>query len=1013
MGSGQHRCVYAMAMTMLWCLSSVAGASSDVMAWGYNAQGELGLGHTTTRSTPAQLPDLTNAQALACGAFHSLALLEDATIQVWGYNANGELGLGDTTNRLSPTPIPGAAHVRQVAGGALFTLVLFSNGTVQACGINDYGQLGQGDTTNRHILTPIPALTGITAIACGRGQCLALHSNGQVYAWGANLYGQLGLSNNTDVLSPTAIPGLSNVTAVACGAWHSMALLADHTLMAWGENGYGELGLGDVTDRNTPVAVPGLAGVASIHCGGWHNMALMQDGSVQTWGYNYHGQLGLGDLFTRYSPTPLTRLTNVLSMACGNMHNTALTQDGTVQSWGYNGYGQLGLGDTYTRWIPVTVSSLSNIAILAAGERHTLALTGPDFIISGIRFSEDTLWRDEEGALPGDAPPPRGERTSREHAAHRVDPLYEDTTFTAYVTVSNRGPTAGDAGTLSIWANHPAGVSAPATGDQEQAVGILDAGGAREMTFAGLHAPDHDGSYIFRALADSRNLTRESNEANNSATKPYPVQSFFSLQPKATGMTLWWYTPTVLGLTNAEVMIRWSLTEFPSGTGSGTLLYAGTNTTYNHTNLTPDQSVYYRIWVKEDGSGAYIDPPGVTNQRTAKPHLMPIQILMRCSDTFTQGGKEKTACRVFLFSDEETGRIDTNNIPASFNLRTRWSFVASGNFNPAMPGDEALIRDSSGNLYLLYFKHTGALDWDSDNTNSVYWTSYTPGTNYSTNAAAWIIDAAGDVNGDGRDEIIARNSETFTEGGKTKSWTRTLFFADDGSGVLASTQPDAFKFATLWTIEGLGRFNTHAVNSSSNAQQLLLRHANDGGFYLLYMDDNGAIYWNDSDTNDICWTSWTPGASFSTNATDWEVSAIGDINGDAQDEIFLTCRHTYTQNTKTKSDRRILFFSPDGTGQLKTNQPATFSFSTVWAPLGLGNFNTTNINGAAQSDQLLLRHTDNAALCLLYFNADGTLAWDLDDTNSIYHTSFTLADEYATNALNWSLQAISDFTGTR
>jgi len=40
-----------------------------------------------------------SAMQITTGLSHSCAILSDGNIKCWGYNANGELGLGDTTTR--------------------------------------------------------------------------------------------------------------------------------------------------------------------------------------------------------------------------------------------------------------------------------------------------------------------------------------------------------------------------------------------------------------------------------------------------------------------------------------------------------------------------------------------------------------------------------------------------------------------------------------------------------------------------------------------------------------------------------------------------------------------------------------------------------------------------------------------------------------------------------------------------------------------------------------------------
>jgi alpha-tubulin suppressor-like RCC1 family protein len=938
--------------------------------------------------------------------------MNDGTVRAWGYNKYGALGLGDTTNRLSPVCVPGITNAIDIAGGTYFSLAALSDGTVKAWGINDYGQLGQGHTTNATVPVTVGGITNAAAVAAGRGQSMALLADGRVMAWGANLYGQCGLGDNTDHLTAQVITNIAGASDIVCGAWHSAVLLTNGVVMAWGHNGYGELGQGNVTDRNVPVAVSSLTNTVSLHCHlGWHTLALTEDRDIYCWGYNYNGQLGINSLLNRYSPVRITALSNVIRVAAGSRHNFAIRCDGTAFAWGYNAYGQLGLSDTATRWSPAAAAAITNATALAAGEWHSALLTGPDFVVTDIQLSEETVWLDPP-PVPEAAVNSGRHRETREQGGYAaMDPL-PDVTMTAVITVSNAGPASGTAGRLSIWINRPGRAACGDTADDFTDIGTLSGGQATQVTFSGLSAPARRGTYVFRAYIDSNCDTAERIEDNNQSIQSFPAQQYFTVQARTNSNALWWYAPTVLGLTNREVMIRWSNTAVPADTNSGTLLYTGTNIHFIHTNLTAGQTYYYRIWTIADGSDLFTDPPGgITNEIASAPRLMPGQILMRCNSTFEQGGKEKSKCRVWMFNQDNSGTVNTTYMPAAFNLATKWSIAGCGNFNPGMPGNEILIRDSSGNLYLLYIKYNGDLDWNADNTNSIYWTSFTAATDYATNAADWTVDAVGDIDGNGMDEVIIRGTETFNEGGKTKAWSRVLFFDQTGTGQLRSMQPDAFKFATLWTIEGTGRFNTHAVNSSSNAEQLLIRHNNNGGFYLLYFADNGTLYWNAEDTNDICWTSWSAGNTFSTNPTAWTVSAIGDVNGDRQDEIFLSGTDTFEQGGKTKASRRVLFFTDNGSGRIRDEQPDTFSFATRWQVLGMGNLNASNINSSSRSEQLLIRQTNNASLYLLYFKDDGTLDWDAGDTNSIYWTSVTLGSEYATNAAAWTLQGMGDLTG--
>jgi hypothetical protein len=343
-----------------------------------------------------------------------------------------------------------------------------------------------------------------------------------------------------------------------------------------------------------------------------------------------------------------------------------------------------------------------------------------------------------------------------------------------------------------------------------------------------------------------------------------------------------------------------------------------------------------------------------------------------------------------------------------------WGTFNGGGTGVATNGDQLLIRHSSdGGFYLLYFSDNGNLYWNAGDTNDICWTSWSPGSMIATNATDWTVDGIGDLNGDGQKELVMRSSTTFQQGGKTKSQCKVLFYTDNGTGKLKASQPASFNLATLWTIQGVGRFNVSNVGASAtNAQQVLIRHNTDGGFYLLYFNDNGTLYWDADDTNNLCWTSWSAGSMIATNATDWSVSAIGDVNGDGLDEVIMASTNTFSQGGKTKSYKKVLFFTDNGTGKLKASQPDQFSFATLWSPQGMGRFNSGVVGAAsANAEQLLIRHSTDAGYYLLYFNDNGTLFWDADDTNNVCWTSYTAGSDVATNASTLSVQAIGDING--
>ncbi|XP_061463579.1 RCC1 and BTB domain-containing protein 2 isoform X2 [Rhineura floridana] len=166
--------------------SMVLTSDGEVYTWGYNNSGQVGSGSTANQPIPRRVTScLQNKIAIniACGQMCSVAVIENGEVYVWGYNGNGQLGLGNSANQ--PTPCRIAAlqgiHVRRighrviywkldifltnsvrdqhlecwVACGYAHTLVLTEKGMLYAWGANSYGQLGTGNRSNQSYPAPV------------------------------------------------------------------------------------------------------------------------------------------------------------------------------------------------------------------------------------------------------------------------------------------------------------------------------------------------------------------------------------------------------------------------------------------------------------------------------------------------------------------------------------------------------------------------------------------------------------------------------------------------------------------------------------------------------------------------------------------------------------------------------------------------------------------------------------------------------------------------------------------
>jgi alpha-tubulin suppressor-like RCC1 family protein len=376
---------------------------------------------------------------IAAGSFHSMAITEDLDLYIWGWNNDGQLGLGPLDLRPNvayPTQVlyfrrklDIKADIVKVSAGFAHSAALDSQGRLFTWGNNKYGQLGLGDYLSRRYPTEVTGFIDpqgvpykISDVQCGLYHCVVLTEIGTVWSFGSNSRGQLGTCDSIPILSddmnlrceePTPVMdnekvfsrnipkmvefleisdyagitvGRPLITKIATGSFHTLAIgspcaqgllsrddpcpLFDRLsgdLYVWGNNKYGQLGIGsysDMTYKQLPYLLRSLSTISArcregetsdcvnvedysrrgkkitnIGAGSWHSILVLEQkeriakrraykavNRMYTFGNNDEGQLGQGDLLLRDLPTQL--VTNFVKFheLGGNFYQSIFTQ---------------------------------------------------------------------------------------------------------------------------------------------------------------------------------------------------------------------------------------------------------------------------------------------------------------------------------------------------------------------------------------------------------------------------------------------------------------------------------------------------------------------------------------------------------------------------------------------------------------------------------------------------------------------------------------------------------------
>lgn len=378
-----------------------------VKCWGYNAHGQLGLGHVTSLGNAAnQMGDNLayvdlgtgrTATKIFAGGYGSCAYLDNGTTKCWGYNGETSVGtgatplqnIGDGAGEMGDALLAvdwgsSVTNVLQIMPSQYSTCALLDEGSsnsIKCLGRNESGSIGleniaigdePGDLGSQISAVDFGTTDTIASIVAGADYTCAHFSDGKARCWGYNYANVLGTNGGPIFrgishhlmgtnLTPVIInPGLTikKMAGNRITYGFACAILSNDALKCWGYNGYGMLGNDSVGNIYDIVASPAInvgAGRYAIDMalGGYHTCAVLDNKTVKCWGHNGQGQLGrenvnqLGDTAGEMAAlTSINLGTGVLAekIYAGERHNCVITSLGKVKCWGQNTEGQAGVG---------------------------------------------------------------------------------------------------------------------------------------------------------------------------------------------------------------------------------------------------------------------------------------------------------------------------------------------------------------------------------------------------------------------------------------------------------------------------------------------------------------------------------------------------------------------------------------------------------------------------------------------------------------------------------------------
>jgi alpha-tubulin suppressor-like RCC1 family protein len=207
-------------------IRGTAGGPGALYSWGLNTQGQLGLGNTTSTTSPNQVGALTTWLEAVGGYYGCFAIKNDGTLWTWGKNTQGVNGRNEPVTTQHNSPVQVGFLTTWLKGDSTYGVSAFikTDESLWAWGRGASYATGHGDTTTRSS----PVQVGVAAwseVRVGLSIMGAIKTNGTLWTCGSNTDGATGQNvGSGDTTTLTQVGAESTWLSLAIGSYRMIAL---------------------------------------------------------------------------------------------------------------------------------------------------------------------------------------------------------------------------------------------------------------------------------------------------------------------------------------------------------------------------------------------------------------------------------------------------------------------------------------------------------------------------------------------------------------------------------------------------------------------------------------------------------------------------------------------------------------------------------------------------------------------------------------------------------------------